>query len=170
MDMNCLKSTTGISPVISSERTLKYLPARSRSAMSIQDRGEGVETAAGRIDAAAGTVEENALVFEASEDRILVGAVAAPGGNDVTCELSFSSQMLTDAAPSSDETASGVVCLVNSAGSAYWPFFGETGAKWHAGEELNLHVDNASGSQELVIVLIAYIPVGEFNRSTLRNR
>lgn len=108
------------------------------------------------------------MTFEASEDRLLVAVASVHSGGDATVETSFSNSMLTDS-QETDETASGVVHFGRSQNHPATVFESDEYPVWHAGEELNVHVDNAGGSSVLVLTLIWYIPVGDFHRSRLRN-
>lgn len=133
--------------------------------------GEDIESAAGRADAAAGTLEENALVFEATEDRTIVGFTVSTNQENVLAELSFSNRMLTDVDPSIDETGSGVLAVANEQNSStVLGVGGDPGITWHAGEELNLHIDNVSSNGALCTVVVHYVPTGDFNRNQLRNK
>lgn len=137
--------------------------------MSISGSGNEVETAAGRVDVAAGTTTENAQTFEASEDRILVGAAIKNNEADATAEVSFSSSMLTDS-QTADEIASGVIVMTNSGSDVQVIFPEGTGPLWDAGEEISVHVDNAGANSVLNLTTLYYRPVGDFSRDRLRNR
>lgn len=135
----------------------------------LEDIENEIESAAGRVDIAAGTLTEAALTFEASEDRIVVAVQVKNAGN-VTTELSFSATMLTQNQPVSDDISSGILAVSNSAGNQHQYWFGLHGPVWSAGEEIHLHVDNASANSHVFTPTIYYIPIGEFLRERLRNR
>lgn len=160
-----------VSPHVDYQNPYLFSEVRHLTNVSLSSSaGEDIESAAGRKDTPTGGVEENELVFEATEDRIILGFSLSINQVDCIAELSFSSRMLTKDTPKIDETGSGVVAVVNSDENLYQTVGGDPGIMWHAGEELNLHVDNLSGNANLTTVVIHYLPVGEFNRNQLRNK
>lgn len=135
-----------------------------------KDHREEVETAVGRTDVASGTVAENALTFEASEDRRLVAVTVENNTVDATTEVSFSSQMTLDTAGAIDSIASGVLAAVNSDKEVQVRFEDQIAPEWDAGEEISVHVDHQGSGSCLSLVTLHYVPVGDFHRDRLRNR
>lgn len=138
--------------------------------MSISGSGNEVETAAGRVDVAGNTTEENAIVLEASEDREVHAIQVKNNQANCTSEVSFSNQMLFDTAGEFDEIASGVLAFSQSGGNAFNDVPDSAAPHWEAGEELNVHVDNANSSSALTTIIVYYRPIGDFSRERLRNR
>lgn len=138
-----------------------------------------METAVMQAAPASGVEDENLVTIEATEDReIRFVALSLTDGN-LLAEVSFSSTFeLNDATSNSaDDTASGVLIAErgrSSDGAAGDPlqviYYDSAPPIWEAGEEINLHTNNFSAAEEQVRVIIGYVPVGEFNRSRLRNR
>lgn len=136
-----------------------------------------METAAGQANIPATTEEQNALVFEATEDREIHMVWVALDVGACGVEVSFSSQYLLNG-ETIDDTSSGILVSVkqgfslgsNSSDPLNEADFSSAPPVWDAGEEINVHCNNFEAGAAQVRVVIGYVPIGEFNRSTLRNR
>lgn len=137
--------------------------------MSVASGDNDLESAAGRATATNNTVEENLIVLEASEDREIHAVQVQTVEDSTTAEVSFSNSMLLDSA-ATDETASGILLAYNRTARGSSLIELPAPVRWSAGEELNVHCDNASSNNSLVAVVVHYQPVGEFRRSRLRNQ
>lgn len=140
--------------------------------------GNEIETAAGQDNIGSSATTDNAIVFEASEDRRLHAVLVTVSKQNCVAEVSFSNTPLLDG-ENVDDIASGVVAVqrpgdTNNAQpgntGTYIRFPESAAPHWEAGEELNVHINNFETSETQVRVIAYYVPVGDFSRERLRNR
>lgn len=145
--------------------------------MSVQTGGPDLETAAAQADIGGATQTENAKIFEATEDREVHWVLLDMNKVNCAAEVSFNAEQLLDG-DTIDETASGVLAVFRpgAADNATAALEGQVVTyesappQWDAGEEISLHVNNFETAQTQVRVVIGYVPIGDFDRQTLRNR
>jgi hypothetical protein len=132
--------------------------------------GDDFETATFHTNGTPTGVQENVVSLEATEDREIHSALlAVNSGGDITVEASFSANMFMEGAISQDDTAGGVVAMTRGEAAVTVVEF-PAPILWNAGEEIHIHVDNATGSGQDAHGIIGYVPVGEFSRQRLRDR
>lgn len=128
-----------------------------------------METAAAQANVPAGTQEEATVTIEAQEDRDVHFVSLEVQQADSAVEVSFSAAQLL-VGETVDETASGVLAVHGRHGSSMSKIFRYDSApiRWDAGEEINLHVNNFSASENQVRLTIGYVPMDIPSREQLR--